>query len=398
MRQHNSYQHWQRRLLLLMGCLLLTGCWDRHEVNDLAIVMATGIDYAQEKVELTAQIFIPRKAGGGEGVGGTGGSPSGVTMIRTAEGATVAEALNRLQRKVSRDMFWGHCEVIVISEQAGKQGLREYIDFFLRYPQIREHAYVFSSEKEAKGMLALLDPLERSSAESLREMANLGLGARVTLLELAQSIEGPSQSAILTRLLVTPANPGQEKLVTTPFVRGLSLYKKDKYVRTVTEPLSVGVLLLVNELNNIIMPVEIHSYKGSMSIRLIDAKAKIRPQIIHGEWSVGIDIEARGEVVLNTTDAELSNPAVMVEVQEAWQNRLKSLTERAVALSQNELKTDLFRFATAFRQRYPRQWREQQTQWPTIFHELKVDIRSKALITRTGKSTEPQGRADQSRK
>lgn len=121
-------QIWQRILVTALCCVLLNGCWDRTEINDLAIVLATGVDYKDDKVELTAQIFIPRKGGGGDSTSG-GGSPSGVTLIRTAEGRTIAESLNRLQRKVARNMFWGHCEVIVLSEAAGKHGIREYIDF-----------------------------------------------------------------------------------------------------------------------------------------------------------------------------------------------------------------------------------------------------------------------------
>lgn len=276
----------------ILCCVLLSGCWDRIEINDLAIVLATGIDYEDGKVQLTSQIFIPRKASAGDS-SGSGGSPSGVTMIRTAEGRTIAEALNRLQRKVPRNMFWGHCEVIIISEQAGKRGIREYIDFFLRYPQFREHAYVFSSDKAAKDILALLDPLERSSAESLREMANLKLGTRVTALELAKSIEGPSSSAILSRMLILPPEPDQDKLTTTPYVKGLSLYKKDRYVKTVKEPLSVGVLLLAKELNSIIMPVEFEPLEGSFSIRLIENKTSLKPRIVNKQWSMRVDIQTR---------------------------------------------------------------------------------------------------------
>ncbi len=42
----------------------------------------------------------------------------------------------------------------------------------------------------------------------------------------------------------------QSSHATTPQVRGLSLYKDGRYVKTVKEQLSVGVLLLSNELNN----------------------------------------------------------------------------------------------------------------------------------------------------
>ncbi|WP_337098319.1 Ger(x)C family spore germination protein [Paenibacillus sp. YIM B09110] len=392
-----NHRRRQRRsgafIALLLSGILLTGCWDRTEINDLAIVLATGIDYVDDKVQLTSQIFIPRKGGNGAESGGSGqgGSSSGVTLIRTAEGSNIAEALNRLQRKVARNMFWGHCEVVVISEQAGKQGLREYIDFLLRYPQFREHAYVFSSSEPARELLALLDPLERSSAESLREMANMGLGTRVTVLKLAKSIEGPGQSAILSRMRVLPADPGQNRYTTTPYVKGLSLYKNGRYVNTVEEPLTVGVLLLANELNNLIMPLKMKDEKGSFSIRVIEMKAKLVPRIIDEVWNMQINIQAKGEVVLDTTDISLAESTRMDELERVWAERLENLANKALLLAQKKLKADLFDFSVAFRRRYPKQWKKQVHNWETRFSELDVKMDVQAHIVRTGKSIGPQG-------
>lgn len=381
-----------RLIFILLSCsLLLTGCWDRKEINDLAIVLATGIDYKNEKVQLTAQIFIPRKGGGTESIGSTGGSPSGLTMIHKAEGSTVAEALNRLQRKVSREMFWGHCEVIVFNEEASKQGLREYIDFFLRYPEFREHAYVFSSAAPAEEILALLDPLERSSAESLREMANLGLGAKITLLELVRSIDGPSKTALLSRLLISPLEIGQEKLSTTPYFKGISLFKKGKYVRTVEEPLSGGVLLLANELNNFIIPISIKSSKGVIAIRLNEANVSIQPHIKNQKWSVKMLVKARGDIVMNTTNVDLADPKVISEVRQAWSDKLQEYADQAVVFSQNDFKADLFKTAVQFRRYYPKQWQAQKNNWDKIYREMDISVVNKVVITHTGKSTEPQG-------
>ncbi|PZT54658.1 Ger(x)C family spore germination protein [Paenibacillus silvae] len=381
----------------LLSCVVLSGCWDRIEINDLAIVLATGVDYENDKVHLTAQIFVPRKAGGGDSTGG-GGSPSGVTLIRTAEGRNIAEALNRLQRKVPRNMFWGHCEVIVINEDAGKHGLREYIDFFLRYPQIREHAYVFSTTESAKGILALLDPLERSSAESLREMANLRLGTRTSVLDLAKSIEGPSESVILSRMLTLPPPDEKDKLATTPYIKGLSLYKKDRYVRTITEPLTVGVLLLAKDLNNIIMPVEFRSSKGSFSIQLLDIKTKLKPKITNGQWRMLVNVETQGEVVLNTTDGDLTDPTVLKELEQEWGKKLQELAQAALYLSQQEMRADLYHFAVEFRRFYPQQWKKQEKNWEKIYPDLDVQIKVKAKVVRSGKSTGPQGIPDENEK
>lgn len=380
-------------LPLLGSSLLLAGCWDRNEINDLAIVLATGVDVADDEVELTAQIFVPRNGSSAEGGSSSGGSASGATLIRTAKGATIAEAQNRLQRQVSREMFWGHCEVIVISKQAGQQGLREYIDFFLRYPQFREHAYVFSSEEKAKEMLALLDPLERNSAESLREMAILGLGARVTVLELAKKIKGPSETVILSRLLVSPStHTEQSALATSPTVNGLSLYNRGYYVKTVTEPMSIGVLLLVNELNNIVLQVKAEGLPGSYSIRSRKIDAKLKPSINQGKWSMRIVIEAKGEVVLNTTDASLAEQQVMATLEQAWEDQLKLLAKQALWLAQDELHADLFQFAVEFRKHFPKQWKAQSSQWDSIYSNMEVEVMAHTQITGTGKSTTPQGR------
>ncbi|GBF74327.1 hypothetical protein PA598K_02665 [Paenibacillus sp. 598K] len=314
-----------------------------------------------------------------------------MTMTRTAEGSTIAEALNRLQRKVSREMFWGHCEVVVISEQAGKQGLREYIDFLLRYPQFREHAYVFTSGGDAKEVLALMDPLERSSAESLREMANLGLGARVTMLELAQAVASPSSAVVLSRMLISPSDPEQKKRITTPYAKGISLFKDGYYVKTALEPVSVGVLLLCNELNNLIMPVELEQVKGSFSIRMNEVKTSLTPHITNGEWSMGIHFKAEGEVVLNTTDLDLLDPILRSKVEGAWLNRFKELTEDALQLARQELSADIYQFADKFRRHYPGLWKQRQGEWLTIYRNMRVEITGNVVITDSGQSIEPQG-------
>lgn len=266
----------------------------------------------------------------------------------------------------------------------------------LRYPQFREHAYVFSSAEPTKELLALLDPLERSSAESLREMANMGLGTRVTVLDLAQSIEGPSRSAILSRMLILPPDPGQSKQTTTPYIKGLSIYKNGRYVRTAKEPLSIGMLLLSNELNNIIMPVELEREKGAFSIRPFEMKTELIPHVKGKDWSMEIKVRSKGEVVLNTTNANLTDPSKMKELEKAWSDRLKALAEEALELAQHELQADLYKFSVEFRRHYPEQWKERHRQWDAVFSNLDVKVDVRARIARTGKSTDPQGITEQS--
>jgi spore germination protein KC len=45
--------------VLLILSLILTGCWDRRELNEIAITLALGIDKVDDKFQLTAQVVVP---------------------------------------------------------------------------------------------------------------------------------------------------------------------------------------------------------------------------------------------------------------------------------------------------------------------------------------------------
>ncbi|WP_245552849.1 Ger(x)C family spore germination protein [Brevibacillus massiliensis] len=178
-------------LLVCHTVLLLTGCWDRKEVNDLAIVTAAGVDKkAGKTIELSVQVFIPKAAGtgpGGLGEGGGGGTAP-QTLVRSAVGVTIAEAMAKLQEEFPRKIFWGHNDVFIIDEKLAKEGIRPHIDFLLRHPQTRERAFVFISRDTAREILSLNPPLERNIADVLRELAKLQIGMKVTIKDLAQML------------------------------------------------------------------------------------------------------------------------------------------------------------------------------------------------------------------
>lgn len=106
-------------LLLLLLTGLLGGCWNRREITEIAIVLGAGVDWTKDgKIRLTVQIARPGAFYGG-GEGGAGGREP-TSWVVSAEGKTVAEAERNLARKVPRDIYWGHCIVLVFGEELAK--------------------------------------------------------------------------------------------------------------------------------------------------------------------------------------------------------------------------------------------------------------------------------------
>ena len=81
----------KRILSLIILCLFLTGCWDKKELNELAITMALGVDKIDDEYLVSAQVVVPGEVSSMKG--GAGQSP--VTLFQ-AKGATMNDAIRNL--------------------------------------------------------------------------------------------------------------------------------------------------------------------------------------------------------------------------------------------------------------------------------------------------------------
>jgi len=66
-------------LLFLMLTMTFTSCYDRKEIDDLAYVVAIGLDKGKTNtLRMSFLIAVPRNIGGGEGSAGGGGEETSI--------------------------------------------------------------------------------------------------------------------------------------------------------------------------------------------------------------------------------------------------------------------------------------------------------------------------------
>src|SRR6476620_4882465 len=93
-------------LAILLPIPLLAGCWNQEELTNLAIVMAMGIDKAEDTKGYTVTLEIvnpgnaaPMAMGGGQGA---------PVAVYKNTGRTVYEAGRRASKEISRLIYYAH--------------------------------------------------------------------------------------------------------------------------------------------------------------------------------------------------------------------------------------------------------------------------------------------------
>src|SRR4051794_14201842 len=127
------------RLLLAVALLFpLTGCWDKRELNELAISVALGIDKVDGQYQVTAQVVQPGEVAAKKG--GNGGSAP-VTMYQE-KGVTTFEAIRKMTTISPRKIYAAHLRIVVFSEELAREGIGEALDLLSRDYELRTDYYL----------------------------------------------------------------------------------------------------------------------------------------------------------------------------------------------------------------------------------------------------------------
>ncbi|MCM3699631.1 Ger(x)C family spore germination protein [Paenibacillus macerans] len=386
---------WIKTTAFLPLLLCLGGCWDRTELNDLSLVTALAFDQAENnQIRATVQFILPQNQAGGGTMGGgaAGAGATKRTSIRSEMGRDITDALSKLQREIPRKMFWGQCKVFIFGESVAKAGIQEHLDFLVRFPSSRERAYMFVSKGEAAKALELFPPIENSSAEVLRRLADLGIGMRVTMHQLSLMISGDSRAAVLPMIHILPKPQSAAPFQTIPYMQGCAVFKKDKMVGEISEKVTRGVMWLRDEIKEYTVVFEAkEGAEGLVSLKPVKAGIRLIPKIEGDKWKMIVRVNTHGDIIQNGTPMDPMNPDLLKVMTKEFEEDVKERIESAFDEVQRKHKADIFDFAKIFHRKYPKQWEKVQDRWDWQFSKVEVIPQVEAQILRPGLISSPEG-------
>ncbi|MGM7724009.1 Ger(x)C family spore germination protein [Metabacillus sp. Hm71] len=372
--------------VLLISIFLLTGCWNRIEINDIAIVTAVGLDLLEdEEIRLTLQVAIPSKLGPTTGPTGSGDNS---TFMISDTGKTFSEAYRHLQGKLSRRIFFSHSRVLLIGEELARKGVSPILDFYSRYHEPRMNSYIMFTKGNAFEVLKNKPSLESVTAEETRELTKLSVGLSVNIKEFLDMYLTEGLEPVAPQFATEPLEVKvKEKSEETQAIIGAAVFKGDKLEGWMNDSETRGILWIRDQMNLGVITVKVEEEKGggNISANIIRSETKIVPEIKKGEVKITVNTTSEMNVMENASELDLNDPKNIEKLQTELEKEIHTRIHEVLVKAKDELGSDIFGFGEAVYKKYPKQWNEKyKKDWNERFKKLDVSVHPTVYVRRIG--------------
>jgi len=377
--------------VLIILSLFLSGCWDRRELNELAITLAFGIDKVDDEYMVSAQVVVPSEVSMNKGAG-----RSTVTLFQ-ATGETVYEALRKMTKDSPRKIYPGHLRMLVLGEELAQEGIAESLELLSRDWELRSDFFVaIAKDMTAAEVLNVTTTIESIPANKMYDTLKTSETAwaatnGITLDELIVNLVSDGKEAVLTGIFVTgdkeigASKQNVESI--TPSARiqydELAVFNKDKLVGWLTVQESKGYNDITNSVKTTVNTIHCPN-EGQATIEVIKYKSDLKGSINNGNPKMDVNVKVEGNVAAVECKMDLTKPETIVELEEIYEKDVKKTIDDAINSVQRQYKTDIFGFGEAIHRSNPKEWKKIKEQWEEEFSELSVNVKVDMKLRRTG--------------
>ncbi|MFA5527018.1 MAG: Ger(x)C family spore germination protein [Peptostreptococcales bacterium] len=362
----------------------LSGCWDKEEIDQRAIIAGVGIDKNQEEegIHMTVQVIIPDEVQ-------KQSAKQSAVWIGTVTGTSAFDAARNLTLKTGSKALWSHCRMLVVGEEAAKSGVSDFIDWFERDHELRRRTYLLISKGEAKDIIEARTGRERVPAFDVVELLDTGyVTSKVLLVDLHHFfslMSSKTACAVVPGIEIYTREDIEGEKNRLIRASGSAIFKDYKLQAWIDDNETRGMMWVLNQVKNGVIEVENLLDNGRIiSLEILRSKTKIKPHLKDDEISITIEIKEEGNIGgTPIPSSDLSNPENIKKIEERKEEAIKKEVEHIIKKAQ-DLNTDIFDFGRAIYRKYPQVWKSIEKEWDEIFPTLKVNVIVDAKIRRSG--------------
>ncbi|MDR2420954.1 MAG: hypothetical protein LBD49_02465 [Oscillospiraceae bacterium] len=355
------------------------------EISDFEVVQVIGIDKKGGGVEVTL-VADRERPPGEEGAAGTG-----MTGIMSFEGLTVSDAVSKMNIYSDKRRHLGYVDYLLIGEDAARDDITKYLDFFTREYETRYSMFVFI----ARGVTS--KELLRATAAANRRMAGvltnideavkaLSGSRMLRLIDLAGMLGDGSEAAVVPAITYEDTSfakvIGAEKPEKTAVPDGFAFIRDHKLAGFYDGGLARAYNVLTGRAHA--MPVSVKAEDGEYStLEILQYRVSFET-FWDGKTLTGVRYVITAEA--NITEQFGRRNVFTERGMKALEDGAAELMRReleAVADESARLGRDGIELGRRVRMKNPVKWAGIADDWSEIFPKLNIEIDVRCVISRS---------------
>lgn len=149
----NYHRYFAVVIIVIVLLISLTNYYDNQGIEDLAYVVAIGLDQGEEdNLKLTLQIAVPTASGE------EGSKQANSSLVNSIECSSINSGISLFNSYLGKEINLSHCKVLVISETLASKGISEYIYTLTNNIEFRTNANMIISKCNAEDFLNYSTP------------------------------------------------------------------------------------------------------------------------------------------------------------------------------------------------------------------------------------------------
>jgi spore germination protein KC len=386
-------------LLMMTMTFLLTSCWSKKELTDLAIVSAMGVDKTKDgRYHLTFQIINPGNVAGGM-QGGGGGTQSPPVTIYSSSGDNLVEASRRASGRISRRLYYAHTNLVVVGEKlAREKGLNPLIDAIDRDPEFRiTTTLVIANHSTAADFVKTLTPVDKIPANKVMKTLEFtqrkwGENIKVSFQDVMEGLESPGGETIVSGFRMIGDHKQAQMLEnlqesapeSTLRASGIAVLKEGKLVDWLYGEPARGTVWILDKIQGTDINIDWGGKKEAIAYQTVRQKTNVSAQVKNGQPKISVHTRVEGDIGEMEVPVDITNPNVITKMEKELEKEIKKELKKAIEQAQTN-KTDVFGFGESIHRARPNEWKKLKSEWSDVyFPKLNVDITVEAYIRRAG--------------
>ena len=283
--------------LILSIFVLLTGCWDYKDIQDIHYVTTLGVDYVDGKYEVYVQLVDLSGVAKQE----VKSSEPGKVYVGKHSGKSIAEAINHLYQSAQQRLYLGQVSTFVLTDRALKHNINDIIDAAFRYNLIRYSSNIFATKKPLEELFSIkgffnLTPLYSELHFPKAVYENISLITPMSLRTFISTYRDVSITTILPTISWSEDDWTEDKKKRKTFmIDGAFVHYYKKSLQWYSIDDLKGIRWVTEETNR--TPLEFKKSEGTNYISLSHPKVKIKSFIKDNEAKFDLDIHINGSIL-----------------------------------------------------------------------------------------------------